>query len=144
MKFKIIIPNFIKNLNDLDYFEYSLGWFEICHKELKISMFKKNLCMVFLSLENLTAHIEESENNNSEKIKWIGEDNGQSFTICVTKHNTIIKKDTIKIKFKTKKLKKAISKGIAKLTLLMQDEQPDIVYKKLFYELNDTAKKLLL
>lgn len=144
MKFRIIIPDFIKNLKDLDYFEYSLGWFEISHKEVKICMFKKNLCMVFLSLENLMAHIENSEKNNSEKIKWIGEDNGLSFTVFTSKKNTVIKNDSIKMVFGTRKLKKAISKGIFILTEQMQEEQPDIVYKKLFYELNESAKNIVL
>jgi len=143
LKFKIIIPDFIKNINDTEYFEYSLGWFEFETKEMRINFFKDDLCMVFLTLDKFIEHIFYLEKNTSEKVLWIGEDNGKTFTMSIKNNKICISDNSFKVSFNKKKFKKAISKGLAKFITKMQKHYPDIVYNKLFYTLTDYQKELI-
>lgn len=143
MKFKIIIPDFIQNINDTEYFEYSLGWFEFETKEMRVNFFKADLCMVFLTLDKFIENISYLEKNTSEKAMWIGEDNGKTFTMSIKNNKICISDNSLKVCFKTKKLKKAIRKGLANFITKMQKHYPDIVYKKLFYTLTDYQKTII-
>lgn len=142
MKFEIKIQDLVNQIQDLDYFEYSLGWFEIKHREMNISFFKENRCMVFLSLQTLYQHINSLENNHSQKINWIGEDNGLGFILSINKKKLYFENDKFKADVNLKKLKKSISKEIIRTIIKMEDINPNIVYKKLYFSLHDISKFL--
>lgn len=63
---------------------FILGWLEITDKsEKKIFLFKDTLCMIFLTLDNLTDFL-FSKNNN---LNWVGEDSGEVYYIKKNKGN---------------------------------------------------------
>lgn len=142
MKFEIKIQDIVQQIQDLDYFKYSLGWFEIKHREMRVSFFKENLCMVFLSLETLYRHISDLENNQLKKTNWIGEDNGLSFILSIKKKNLIFENDKFLFRVNKKKFKKALSKEIVRTIIKMEQLNPNIVYKKLYYSMLDMSKYL--
>lgn len=56
---------------------FQLGWLEIKDGDRDIEFFKKSLCMIFITLENLTDFLFSKRKN----LDWIGEDSGYVYKI---------------------------------------------------------------
>ena len=132
MKIKIVIPELLDKIENISDFQYVLGYLRLKEGKTEISFFSNKFCMIFLSIAELLIIIQETSKNKNTKIRWVGEDNGYSFSVSQDEKNIIFEGNDYNFKFNLKKFNKALQKSIKKITKFVLKINPEIQIKDYF------------
>ena len=121
---------------------YSLGWIEIVDRAKEISLFKDNLCMVFLTTGFLIEHIKQLETKKAIKLEWVGEDYGAVFNLSIINRRLCIEDTSFSIYLNYQDFKTALIESIRDFLKHCLVLNPNIQYESAFIDLQTAVREL--